>query len=1554
MKKGPEVDFIDYFAQIKAGRANKKSIQEHAAIFAHDLKQQQLALLRQVEDGDLLKDYAKDFPNKANYPLSKMAAFGSKISDMIASDILTCHSEKEMEQVVLFYALAAQEAIKAKDFQSAQQILAGFTIGAVDRLNINFKSSAAIIGEVSAALDNRKNYENYNALLNSATKDETVVPMLTVIQRNLAGLAGAQGLADGGNIENQMKPFEEMQSYVRRANPEPQRSNLLSKLEQPKITSDVAWFSGDTEQPRPDTTDGRSRAIRATGDNSKINFGSDQAKQSNQAVDGYLQQQRAQQAQQKEPVQIANAEPNNPIARILSGRDENNSKMTTAQYAELAANVYKQVTPSQVIDGISAAIAHNPKDTAAILHNARLFINESIKAGENQAHFKELTDYLTAKNPPIAEINPNSLVGKFVALTTVRDADPPEVKDAKSRIVKEARDAAPARGNQPRQIGSFAPFKHENPIQQILSGWAQNKPDEMSAENYSSFAAKIYSKFTPMQVMDSIADMIAKNPNDAANILHNAALFIKESIKADPNQQRFKALNDYLTSNPLPAANTIPPDSLISKFVALTTAKTEDRREVQEAKQALAIAARSAGKSVKAVNLKPDRILSEENAKHLTNAEDYITQQLTKRAVKFSDKGFSEQAKKMAHDLTIHAMAQMVKINPTELYNQVWSKEKSEHKSENLNALISDFNRIKEMVCSDIVRANNPEHQQNVYNFYIKVFNECVANKDLNTAMAIHSAFESTPLSRLKVLARNAQKAGGAEYQQFLENREIFSTDNNFKNLRTAEKSAIIPVAATFTKDLTFAEDGNPETITAANGVEHQNLEREAILGTAITNFQSKQELARAALQNNPAFHSDIGRRLRQIHLTDNEAYKASLNTNPRPMEGQPAPKPFAGITEQSQKDYFAESLNNQLAAREAAIQPKIKALADVVQAFSNSDPTSPNYKDAGEFVQIGINQLIKAKNALQEAINTLDPDAEQLAKYGKIMGAVQAEINNANRALANAAPQLNVDPGPTRKRANTLDGVALMEPIERLANNKDKEEENEIPLRVRRPRKEPIGDDLGPNDKGKGRADPQAGDPDDVVALRTNQEDEAKENYIDEVYQALVEAGEINPEAHAEPSPPPLPPRESVPDQFRDNNNKERRIRLKDNSAEKQVLLQAFNVAGFEHKPAVSETLRIQKIRGLSDSDYVERRSKYCGIHPQNPNDASDIKNALTEAGIAFEVKQDKKRGSYIRIDSEKLSGKDGQTLGAKMRELREQRIAPPVVPPVAPPSAPPPLPEKPHVHTPERQMLQKALKTAFRHAPYVHDTQDGIHCAFNKRDQTSIAAIKEALDKAGIRFTTRETNQHGIQFRIRHSELKNKPEGYAEELGELIKATRHQHQVAPRSLNQEDQAAQKAIEKAAAANQRAAAAEQKAVGLEKKAVEAEKKAVEAEKKAEHAKVETAAAKTIADLFGSAKPTSNGPTHPAGTLSSMLKSAPLPSSIEVGNNGMGERRRAVVQRTAQADMPKASAPKEKTVDPLITQRNVNINRARGFWQEIDKQSKQSTESAPTQKPGKK
>lgn len=906
--------------------------------------------------------------------------------------------------------------------------------------------------------------------------------------------------------------------------------------------------------------------------------------------------------------------------------------------------------------------------------------------------------------------------------------------------------------------------------------------------------------------------------------------------------------------------------------------------------------------------------------------------------VKFTD----QDPKIAAQNLMIAHAEMMAKIKPAEFEGKAWSVPDKKHLSPNINRMIDYTNQLSNRVRDDILLAGSKEDQQKMYRFYVNLMSESIKAGDLHGGVAILSGLTNAPISRLKHLTDDPKIK-----KLYVACEKILTPLGNYKAARAAAskmKGAVIPPLAQLAQDLVFAYDGNLKDFKLTpNG--------KAMFDQIVNRF-ADQQLHNLDILHKKELNERIGihQWFSQTVLNEKQAYDRSLEVAPR--GGEPY-DPNVNIRKADQ--VIAQA---RIAAQTAAAPEPARQRANTLD---------------------GVNPTVLPSNG---------KDKEEIGAAPVLLEPIERPANE-RPAKADAKGKAHDDDDPDA-------GFML------AAEEKGKQRKRP-PRKVEEPPEQaPVAVAAKPDEQSPSLIDEVHAE---LVRRGEIPDPAVKESVIDEVYDELVRQGAVNPN---EASAPPLPPQSEIPVKFRDQ--KEHRITLKELSPERKILQDALKAAGFENSPNVREVLRVEKIKGLRDSDYVERKSKFCGIYPKNSKDASDIKNALSAAGIPFEVRQTEKHGAYIKIQSRDLANKPpdfAAELGAKMRTLKEQRIAPPVVPAAAPSSAPPPIPAKPHKHSSERQMLQKALKMAFRHAPYVHDTKDGINCAFHRRDEGSIAALKKALTEANVHFVARETQNHGIQFRIERSQLKDKD---PEMLGKLIRQVRHEQQplnkeaIAPalpplpalnaevpkakaaeqQALDQEAIAAaglpplpskQQALDQEAVdpplpplpayeeepplpeipeerplpplpeeeadpplppipvqaaaepsladLEAKVVAAKQKEAESERKAAELAQRAADLAQKAKEAQARLAQAEAKLDKPGQREPAPAKPAatsaaaNPAGTLSSMLNSAPLQSTFTVGDRGFERRNRAVAQRIAEAGGPKqvkqeAKAAKEE------------------------------------------
>jgi hypothetical protein len=654
-----------------------------------------------------------------------------------------------------------------------------------------------------------------------------------------------------------------------------------------------------------------------------------------------------------------------------------------------------------------------------------------------------------------------------------------------------------------KQIGEFKPFIHDNLVKQILSGWMQKDEDGKKAldvNDYNKISFNILSTEKPLNIINTISTMINENkdPQQKADLLHNAKFLLKDLIKNGKDTPEFKELISFLATEPKPNINSVDPNSVTARFLDIVQPNANDPAGVSQQKQVLLDEVTQSAKAIVNTNeVNPEAILAKES-KAQSNFDDYVLKNLaTQKPLPAADKGFSNTAKLIAEDLKLHAMGLMLQIQPSEFHNMNWTKPKTEHLAPGLMAMTSDFNNLSTMIISDIMRANSPAHQQNIYNLYIKVMNESIKLGNYHHATAISGALNNAAVGRIKHLDKNAQKILGAEYKTFQQNSELLSTSKSFKLLREAQsnQAAPVPFWGVTSSDLSGAAE-NKETFSHEDK-EIKSVVREVMMGAQIKEFVNLQNKAKAQLAGAlPEFHSQVGSRINQVHLDEKSTYDQSLAVFPRGTQDNPTKEKdaFKGIPQGQPQNKFQDFVLSEATKKEQVAIDKLAAL----KALRGSSPAQPAAN-----LHVAATELEKAKVALLAVINTPNVSAASAAKvaeYKQLVNVADVEIQAARQQANSAAsPQ----PAPIQV------GPRIPDPLPRPAgapnatddpNNKGKQhapepkgKEEDVEVKILPPQlkeKQRIND---PRQEPGGRAEkPVAMEPQAPIAERVNKQFEA------------------------------------------------------------------------------------------------------------------------------------------------------------------------------------------------------------------------------------------------------------------------------------------------------------------------------------------------------------------------------------------------------------------------------------------------------------------------------
>jgi len=165
----------------------------------------------------------------------------------------------------------------------------------------------------------------------------------------------------------------------------------------------------------------------------------------------------------------------------------------------------------------------------------------------------------------------------------------------------------------------------------------------------------------------------------------------------------------------------------------------------------------------------------------------------------------------IARQITVCDWMIYVKIRPSELMEQSWSKPKLKYRSPNVLAMIKRFNIVSNWVASTIVQVETVKERAEVMTKFVQIAERLNALHNYNSLMSIIAGLNHSSISRLKYTVGEMKK----DIQQTKKDLELsMSDDGNFRDYR-ARIAALptdvptIPHLGVFLTDLTFADENS-------------------------------------------------------------------------------------------------------------------------------------------------------------------------------------------------------------------------------------------------------------------------------------------------------------------------------------------------------------------------------------------------------------------------------------------------------------------------------------------------------------------------------------------------------------------------------------------------------------------------------------------------------------------------------------------------------------------------------------------------------------------------
>ena len=225
-----------------------------------------------------------------------------------------------------------------------------------------------------------------------------------------------------------------------------------------------------------------------------------------------------------------------------------------------------------------------------------------------------------------------------------------------------------------------------------------------------------------------------------------------------------------------------------------------------------------------------------------------------------------------ARQLTLMDHEAYARIEPIELLDQAWTKEKYAYRCANLLAFIHRFNRISSWVAQTILAESKVRRRAQVMKWHIKLASELRKLNNFHAVMAVLGGLGNPAVSRLKWtkdrLGRSSNKTLAA-----LEALMTMEMGYSVYRAALAASERAIPYVGANLCDIIFIQDGNADVV---DGLVHWS--KFSMLRTAISNIRSFQ-----SRPYNFVVVENLQRYLNRVPIVgDDETYGMSLRLEPR------------------------------------------------------------------------------------------------------------------------------------------------------------------------------------------------------------------------------------------------------------------------------------------------------------------------------------------------------------------------------------------------------------------------------------------------------------------------------------------------------------------------------------------------------------------------------------------------------------------------------------------------------------------------------------------------
>ncbi|KAI8817620.1 ras guanine nucleotide exchange factor domain-containing protein [Fimicolochytrium jonesii] len=174
----------------------------------------------------------------------------------------------------------------------------------------------------------------------------------------------------------------------------------------------------------------------------------------------------------------------------------------------------------------------------------------------------------------------------------------------------------------------------------------------------------------------------------------------------------------------------------------------------------------------------------------------------------------SQSTRKIAQQLTLVDSRMFRSIAPEEFTLFLWDNSPLKSTlTRRLQQYISRFNRIGYWVATVVCSFVDRQKRTEALELFIKVAHKCLEMCNFNTAMAILSGLNTTPVSRLKKTFAALPSRATTAYEDLEAKLSYKSNYKVYRELEHQAKAPMLPFFGLIIKDLTFLNDGNQKVL---------------------------------------------------------------------------------------------------------------------------------------------------------------------------------------------------------------------------------------------------------------------------------------------------------------------------------------------------------------------------------------------------------------------------------------------------------------------------------------------------------------------------------------------------------------------------------------------------------------------------------------------------------------------------------------------------------------------------------------------------------------------